>query len=159
MADGDNQQPDQAAQPEQPKSATDQIEERIGDQNSIWNKLNFWDKGDDASGGGGANGQYVFASFEELQNVINRFKDERDKIREDGEEIRQATQLVEPPAEDMMSRFMGTAAKDSLEQMRNHNKAMLEYAENYIEKLERSLQSMQQNEDANAGDMRNTYQD
>ncbi|WP_133902381.1 hypothetical protein [Actinophytocola oryzae] len=99
------------------------------------------------AGGGGAGGQFMFASIEELDTVITRWEDERDGILADREKISEAYYSITPPAGDSMSRGQATASQDSLANMWHHNDAMLKYAENYIAKLKASRRQMSLNEE------------
>lgn len=87
------------------------------------------------SGGGGAGGQYVFASLEELDDIIAEWDALRDRIRGRGDKLAQAIAMIEPPAEDIMSRLQANTAVRSLQKAEEHRKAMEAYARNYVEKL------------------------
>ncbi|MFL6141550.1 MAG: hypothetical protein ACJ72N_06740 [Labedaea sp.] len=88
------------------------------------------------SGGGGAGGQYVFASVEHLDRVIATWVAFRDAILADGHKLFQARQLIAPPAHDIMSRLEAKVTVDSLNKAWNHNRAMHSYADGYVTKLQ-----------------------
>lgn len=94
------------------------------------------------AGGGGQGGQFMFADVHELDAVIKQWEDERDGIKEDRQTIADAYYSINDPAGDIMSKAQAAASKDSLANMWQHSNAMLEYAENYIEKLKASRQQM-----------------
>jgi hypothetical protein len=88
------------------------------------------------SGGGGAGGQYVFASVEHLDRVIAKWQAFRDAIQDDGTKLYQARQLIAPPAHDIMSRLEAKVTVQSLDKAQEHNRAMYSYADGYITKLQ-----------------------
>lgn len=87
------------------------------------------------SGGGGADGSYVFASLEDLDGIIADWTALRDRIVARGEKLMQAAGLITPPAEDSVSRYHADATVRSLQKARDHNIAMTTYADGYIDKL------------------------
>lgn len=87
------------------------------------------------SGGGGAGGQYVFASLEELDDIIADWEALHDRIRNRAAKLARAIGMIEPPADDVMSRLQANTAVRSLEMAEQHRQAMENYARNYVEKL------------------------
>jgi hypothetical protein len=87
------------------------------------------------SGGGGAGGQYVFASLDELDGIIAEWEALRSRIKDRSAKLRRAIGLIEPPAEDMMSRLQAGAAIQSLWKAEEHRLAMEKYASTMLEKL------------------------
>ncbi|GAB3439847.1 hypothetical protein [Actinophytocola sediminis] len=88
------------------------------------------------SGGGGADGKYVFADLDELDAIITEWIKIRDGIRVDGDKLTQAQQLIVPPAKDLMSQLQAAATIESLTKAIEHNAAMADYTDNYIQKLQ-----------------------
>lgn len=88
------------------------------------------------SGGGGAGGRYLFASLAELDEIIEEWKALRSRIERRGNKLAQASRLIEPPAEDVMSRLQAGAAFASLQKAEAHRKAMEAYAADYVERLQ-----------------------
>ena len=87
------------------------------------------------SGGGGAGGQYVFASLKELDDLIANWEALRDRIWGRDVKFRRAISLIAPPAEDMMSRLQAQGVVGSLTKAKAHNLAMFTYADGYVTKL------------------------
>jgi len=87
------------------------------------------------SGGGGSEGAYVFASLEELDDVIKEWTALRDAIATDGHAMTQASLIRLRPAEDEMSEQQSSAVNDSFSKAIAHNKSMHDYVESYILKL------------------------
>lgn len=88
------------------------------------------------SGGGGTGGQYLFANLEELDDIIAEWLALYSRIHARGEKLKQAIGLIEPPAEDTMSRLQANAAFRSLMKAEDHRFAMENYAAGYIKKLQ-----------------------
>lgn len=115
-------------------------EQQVGMQISI-GKVKDWVGGvfgrdwESEVGGGGAGGEYVFADLAELDEIIKQWEAQRDAIRADGDQIRQAIGFVMPPADDEMSVRQADATTDSLNRLLEHNTAMFDYAQAYVEKL------------------------
>jgi hypothetical protein len=102
------------------------------------------------AGGGGTGGQYMFADLNELNGVIKQWESELEAIKKDGDTIDQAAALIEPPAMDGMTVGQADATRNSLITLREHNTAMREYAEGYLDKLRASRDSIANNEANNA---------
>lgn len=86
--------------------------------------------------GSSAGGSYMFADLAELDDVIARWTNVRDGVQADGRKLLQAQQLIQPPAQDFMSRLQPLAMSNSLDKALEHNAAMAAYAEAYVQKLQ-----------------------
>jgi hypothetical protein len=106
------------------------------------------------AGGGGTGGQFMFADLAELDGVITEWETERDGIEADRDAIDVAMGLIAEPAGDMMSAGLTSTSKQSLEAMKNHSGAMLDYANEYLNKLYASRQQMAIMEDGAVAHMR-----
>ncbi|WP_285504763.1 hypothetical protein [Actinokineospora sp. NBRC 105648] len=106
--------------------------------------------------GGGGGGQYQLASVAELDALIAQWQVIHDKIDSTGQKLRQARDLIEPPAADEMSRKEAQATVHSLNQARDHNVAMRKYATAYIDKLVAARQAYENTEQHNAAALRLT---
>jgi hypothetical protein len=84
----------------------------------------------DASGG-----DYVFTDLSHLDHMIARWTTLRDDISADGQDIRQASRQIVPPAEDESSVAQAKATRASLAKGHRHNQAMFDYANDYVTKL------------------------
>ncbi|MFC4853596.1 hypothetical protein [Actinophytocola glycyrrhizae] len=107
-----------------------------------------------ASGGGGADGQYVFTDLDELDGIITELEEIAVEVRDDLWYYDQAIGLATPPAEDVMSRGQVAAYIASLEAGREHNKAMLGYAENQLAKLQAARHTYAENDSGAAARLR-----
>lgn len=107
------------------------------------------------SGGGGAGGQFVFADLGELDGIIAELETIRDDIRKDGDKLWRAQQLIEPPAEDIMSRVQAKAVVDCLEKAIDHNKKMRDYADAEITKMRAARNTYASTDEASAARLRN----
>lgn len=87
------------------------------------------------SGGGGAGGQFMFADVAELDAVVTQWNTQRDEIQADQDKIIAAYHDIAEPAGDEMSQGQADASRKSLLNMWKHNFQMLQYADNYIQKL------------------------
>jgi hypothetical protein len=87
------------------------------------------------SGGGGTGGQYVFANLGELDGIVAELETLRDDIGNDGDKLKQAQFLIEPPGEDIMSRLEASTTVRSLGKAIEHNMAMRAYADAEIAKM------------------------
>ncbi len=88
------------------------------------------------SAGGGTGGSYVFADLAELDDITARWIGIRDGVQADGRKLLQAQQLIQPPAQDFMSRLQPLAMNNSLDKALVHNAAMTAYADAYVQKLQ-----------------------
>ncbi|WP_130342051.1 hypothetical protein [Herbihabitans rhizosphaerae] len=109
----------------------------------------FGGEGRDHSGGGSGAGEFVFADLAELDGVITEWMTLRDEIRHDQYLFTQAVGFMVAPAQDDPSGEQAGAAKVSVEKARDHNKAMLDYADDYITRLTASRQAMAATEERN----------
>lgn len=100
------------------------------------------------SGGGGSNGQYVFASLEELDDIKGQWAALHDAIKKDGRALKQAISSDLAPADDEMSRRQANALVESISKAIIHNEAMSKYAESYIRKLDAALKRYVADEEA-----------
>ncbi|MCE7001646.1 hypothetical protein LWC34_02140 [Kibdelosporangium philippinense] len=107
------------------------------------------------SGGGGAGGHYEFTSLAELDGIIADLKFELDGIFSDGNKIRQAIGLVEPPARDIMSQLQAQATINSWQLALDHNQRMWHAANAEIDKLEAARKAYSHTEDVNTAKMKN----
>lgn len=101
-----------------------------------------------------AGGRYVFANLAELDQVIAEWQSLREGIQTDGDRLKQAMQMIRPPAEDIMSRVQAEATVRSLRKAVSHNKAMLDYTDTFIAKLHAARVAYASNEQANEAKMR-----
>jgi hypothetical protein len=142
---------------EDPGTPADQVDQEIARENVLgWWRSLFGLGGDQPyeAGGGGTGGQFMFASLDDLNGVIRKWEDERDSIRDDRDAIADAYYAIKDPAGDPMSRGQASASRDSLANMWNHSNAMLNYANNYIEKLKASREQIAAMEDGAHARMR-----
>ncbi len=105
-----------------------------------------WYKPYGASGGGGADGQYVFTDLDELDAIITDLEEIKNELEEDDRYYDQAIDLAMPPADDVMSRGQVEAYIASLRVGQNHNAAMAVYAESQLDKLRAARQTYDGNE-------------
>ena len=124
--------------------------EALGRVGSVFGDL----LGQDPFSGGGA-GIYLFADLAELDSVTTQWRAERDKIQDRHDKISQAIALVSPPADDMMSVGQAEAFTSSLQKLKEHNLALLDYADEYIHKLNAVRASYTDIEDPNTASMKN----
>ncbi|MGH3864324.1 PE domain-containing protein, partial [Actinokineospora sp.] len=95
----------------------------------------FGDANATTTGGGGAGGGYHWTDPTELQAVITQWESIRDEIDEDLHAIQSAISLAQAPADDEMSTAQAEATRTSLGKCAEHNQAMYEYANSYVNKL------------------------
>ena len=139
---------------EDPGTPTEQVNNEINaaEVSSWWRSLFGMDPYQ--AGGGGTGGQFMFASLDELDTVLQKWTDERDGILADRDAIADAYHAVKEPAGDMMSLSQANASRDSLANMWHHSDSMLKYAENYIAKLNASRKQIAVTEDGAHARMR-----
>jgi hypothetical protein len=94
-----------------------------------------------ASGGGGADGQYVFTNLDEIDSIVTDLEAIKNEIRDEDRDFDQAIVLATPPAEDIMSVGQVDAYVAALQEGREHNKAVAAYAENQLIKLRAARQA------------------
>jgi hypothetical protein len=90
------------------------------------------------SGGRSAGGRYLFTDLAELDGLISEWQALLGRIKFRGEKLGQAIRLIEPPAEDVMSRLQAGAALASLQKAEEHRQLMERYAANYVAKLQKA---------------------
>jgi hypothetical protein len=106
------------------------------------------------SGGGGANGDYVFVDLAELAALITEWTTIRDAIQLDRDKLVQAAYLILPPADDDMSGAQSEAMIASLEKAQVHNDAMFAYADSYLGKLTAAREQYAAQDELRAAQMR-----
>lgn len=148
--------PDQQAQ-QPPPPPDEQIKQQISlGKVTDWLGNLFGAGGwEPTAGGGGTGGQFMFASIDELNGVIQQWQTELAAITADGRKIGQAVGFVQSPADDDMSVGQANATRDSLTKLQQHNDAMRDYAAKYIEKLIASRDHIVATEANNQTRMRN----
>lgn len=104
--------------------------------------------------GGGGNGDYVFASLDDLELIIREWVTIRDSVAADGDKIAQAQTVISPPAKDEMSTVQAAAMLESLANALEHNERMRSYAHDYVEKLTAVRDRYRGDDDANATRLR-----
>ena len=109
------------------------------------------------AGGGGGQGQFMFADLAELDEVLGMWEQQLEEIGGDYKEINSALELIQNPAGDLMSRFQAETSRVSLEAMREHNIEMGKYTADYINKLRSSRQEMANQDTSGADYMRAVY--
>lgn len=112
-----------------------------------------------ASGGGGQGGSFVFADLDHLDSIITRWSSLRDDIDGDGYDIDEAVRKIVPPAEDEPSVVQANAARASLLKGRQHNAAMFNYVNGFIEKLRATRAQYADSEEHNADTVGNVNSD
>lgn len=155
---GPQGQPGGAEQEQPPPPPNEQIQNEIS-TGKVWDWLGglFGSEWDTPAGGGGTGGQFMFASLAELDGVITQWKAERDAIDADGMKIMQAIGFISPPAGDTMSVGQADATRTSLDALYKHNRAMFDYADGYIKKLEASRASIANIEHSNKTRLGNAH--
>ena len=108
------------------------------------------------AGGGGAGGYYNITSLDQLNGFITRWKLIRDKIEEFGQRLGSAKQDAQPPADNEPSRMQARAAQESLQKAIDHNLKNLDYAKDYIRKMEATRDSYLHAEEYNTGTIDNS---
>lgn len=107
------------------------------------------------SGGGGTDGNYMFASIEELDSLVDEWLALRERIFERGRRIVRARDLIEPPARDPMSREHANVIAHSMAKALAHNDAMRTYTKKYIAKLTMSRDQYTSDDNEAAVSVRN----
>lgn len=108
-----------------------------------------------AGGGGGQGGNYVFTDLAHLDRIITKWIKIRDDLLIDHDTIRTAIQVIAPPADDRASIMQAKAARASLVKGQQHNQAMVDYVDSYIEKLHKTRAQYASTEGSNADQLRN----
>jgi hypothetical protein len=125
----------------------DRVAERMGSL--------FGEGWEESYGGGGTGGKYMFASIDELNAVITQWEGVQQALAKDADTIEAAARFVEEPAGDEMSVGQANATRDSLVELKKHNEDMKKYAEEYIQKLKDSRDSMANTDQAKASQLGN----
>jgi hypothetical protein len=140
---------------EDPGTPADQVNAEITREGAFGWWRSLFGIGDPyEAGGGGTGGQFMFANLDDLNGVITRWEQERDSIQADCDAIADAYWAIKEPAADPLSGEQAQASRDSLANMWTHSTAMLNYADNYIEKLKASRQQIAVMEDGAQEQMR-----
>lgn len=88
----------------------------------------------------GTSGQYLFADLDEVDSFIGELEAVKQEIDSDGLELYAAISAARrPPAEDDMSRNQTGAYRASLEKAIQHNRMMVRYVTDQIDKLSAAL--------------------
>ncbi|OLF07534.1 hypothetical protein BLA60_26805 [Actinophytocola xinjiangensis] len=111
------------------------------------------------SGGGGADGRYVFASLDALTEIAAKWDAIRAGIIADRPRLEQALNMAAPPADDLMSRFQAATLAESLTKAIGHNDAMLRYVDSYRKKLSAAMRDYTTTEEDNASQLRGIHVD
>jgi hypothetical protein len=109
------------------------------------------------TGGGGGGGSFMFASLEELDGVIQQWRDLIEDIKADQNTMQSAGGDLAKPAGDQVSGQNYTQASKVVMDMQKHNELLLEYAINYTKKLEASRTQMTTTEHGNEARMNQVH--
>lgn len=128
--------PEVPAGQQQPESADQQIRSEITATTISEGVAGLFgtDHRPTAAGAGGT-GEWVFTNLDQLDGLIAGWTAVRTSIDNRLDTIERAENLVEPPADDLMSVSHSTALKESLETMKRHAASMHTYADAYVNKL------------------------
>jgi hypothetical protein len=91
--------------------------------------------GNNSSDTGGAAGQGVTVSLEELDRLISTWKKEYDSIKQDGDSLNQSAALTAVPTDDVITVEYIDAIRQSILTLSAHNRSMSDFSGNYTEKL------------------------
>ncbi len=97
--------------------------------------------GNNPSDTGGAAGQGMFASLEELDRLIKTWMNEYDSITEDGFDLGVNARL-DAPSNDFLTIEYVEAIQQSIGLLSDHNRGMLDFTGNYAEKLAASREAI-----------------
>jgi len=109
------------------------------------------------TGGGGAGGTYMFASLEELDAVIQQWKDLIEDIEADQHNIESAGIEANRPAGDQVSGDNFSRSSEVVQAMQKHNEKLLEYALHYVDKLQDCRTQMSTTEQGNQAKMNQVH--
>lgn len=112
-----------------------------------------------ATGGGGADGNYVFTDLAHLDRIIAKWETVHDDIGNDGQTILRAARHIEPPADDDPSVSQANAATKSLTKGQVHNQRMVDYAKSYLDRLLATRAEYSGTESGNTDRFRNLGED
>lgn len=108
------------------------------------------------AGGGGTGGKFRIASVVELDSLIAQWTVIRDKIDSSRRKLDNAINDIDPPADDEMSRKEAKATRESLVKAVEHNRAMRDYAQSYIDKLTNARHAYENTEGHNASTVKHS---
>ncbi|HJQ46534.1 MAG TPA: hypothetical protein VJ870_09460 [Amycolatopsis sp.] len=98
-----------------------------------------------AAGGGG----FEFPSIDEMNSVKGMWQDRQTSITKKQSQIRSALSSLSQLAADPESQGYLQQVRDSLTLLNNQHDSMLDYIENYIQKLTDAINAKHTNEEAN----------
>ncbi len=101
------------------------------------------------TGGGGGGGSFMFASVEELDGVIQQWRDLIEDIKTDQGRMESAGGDIAKPAADQVSGRNYAESGKVVMDMQKHNELLLRYAIGYVKKLEASRTQMMTTESGN----------
>ncbi|MFD8492375.1 hypothetical protein [Amycolatopsis sp. NPDC059657] len=146
--------PKQPTAAERKQKAEEEIErearearEEEKDRTSPWSQIFPWENTPRPEGGGSGPGGYKFKR-EVIEKKITEWQTLRDELIEDGLEIQQAFEAIQPPSEDQPAKEQADQAKKSILAARQHNQKMQKYAELYIQALEEAIGKYEHREEA-----------
>ena len=125
----------------------------------VYNTINQmipWGSGAPIEAGGGGAGGHFTLSVPALNALIAQWTSVRDKIEASGDKLGIAANLVQPPADDTMSNAEADATRDSLRKAIEHNQAMRDYAQSYIDKLVKARNDYENTEGHNTSAVRSS---
>jgi hypothetical protein len=101
------------------------------------------------TGGGGGGGSFMFASVEQLDSVIDQWRDLIEEIKADQGRMEDAGGDISEPAGDQVSGQNSTVSRKVVMEMQKHNELLLRYAVGYVRKLQASRTQMATTEEGN----------
>ncbi|WP_431876887.1 hypothetical protein [Amycolatopsis sacchari] len=124
---------------------------------NIWGDATQWGVG---TGVGTVSGGFEFPSVEEIDAVLSSWRARQASIAQRGNTLElMVSSLTQQPAEDdATTGYIATWAQ-SLTQLRDQHRSMLEYIEDYIKKLEAAKQAKQAGEAENEAAVQKTAGD
>ncbi|TNC21181.1 hypothetical protein [Amycolatopsis alkalitolerans] len=126
--------------------ATEAAQEVFGDM-STWANV--------GSAAQSVSGAFEFPSVAEIDAILTSWKERQQSIAKRGDTLEFMVNSVynTPANDDSTIAYMGTWGK-SLGQLRDQHKSMLDYVDNYIQKLEAAKRAKQTGEDENTDAVR-----
>jgi hypothetical protein len=97
----------------------------------------------------GASGGFEFPSVEEMNTVLGMWKDRRTSIQQKQILLTSAQDSLSQLAADPQSQSYLSQARNSLELLKDQHSSMLDYIENYIQKLTDATNAKQAGEENN----------
>lgn len=111
----------------------------------IWGDVTPWDNGAPA---GGVSGGFEFPSVEEIDAVLSSWRARQASIAQRGATLQLlASAITRSPAEDDATTGYLSTWTQSLDQLRDQHSSMLDYVDDYIQKLEAAKNAKQTGED------------